>query len=52
MNGEVAGTWRRSAADVIIDLWRRLTANEWTAVEAEAMSMPLRAPIRVQRAGG
>lgn len=52
VNGEVAGVWRRSAADVTIDLWRRLSSAEWAAVEAEALSLPLRSPIAVQRSGG
>jgi len=41
VNGEIAGTWRRAAAEVSIDLWRRLSAGEREAVEAEAMSLPL-----------
>lgn len=49
VNGAVTGTWRRSGGDVTIDLWRRLTAKEWAAVEAEALSLPLREPIRVER---
>ena len=49
VGGEIAGVWRRSAADVSIDLWRRLSAAEWAAVEAEALSMPLRGPVTVHR---
>jgi hypothetical protein len=49
VNGEVAGVWRRSAAEVSIEPWRRLTAAEWAAVEAEASSLPLRGPITVRR---
>ena len=41
VGGEVAGTWRRSAAEVSIDLWRRLSQTEREAVEAQAMSLPL-----------
>ena len=41
VGGEIAGVWRRSAAEVSIDLWRRLTPGEREAVEAEAMSLPL-----------
>ena len=41
VGGEIAGTWRRSAAVVSIDAWRRLSAAEREAVEAEAMSLPL-----------
>ncbi len=39
--GEIVGTWRRSQADVEIELWRRLSSAEREAVEAEAASMPL-----------
>lgn len=49
VSGEVAGVWRRSAGRVSIDLWRRLPAAEWAAVEAEAMSLPLPGPIAVER---
>jgi len=41
VGGEIVGTWRRSAAEVLIDLWRRLSSAEREAVEAEAMSLPL-----------
>jgi hypothetical protein len=41
VGGAVAGTWRRSAGEVSIDAWRRLTAAEREAVEAEATSLPL-----------
>ena len=41
VGGEIAGTWRRSAAEVSIDAWRRLSRAEREAVEAEAMSLPL-----------
>jgi hypothetical protein len=51
VSGEIAGVWRRSAADVSIDLWRRLSSVEWAAVEAEALSLPLRGPITVRRSG-
>jgi hypothetical protein len=33
--------WRRSAGDVSMELWRRLSAREREAVEAEAMVLPL-----------
>ena len=49
--GEVAGVWRRANADLSIDVWRRLSAAERAAVEAEAMSLPLpglRSAIRVR----
>jgi hypothetical protein len=41
VNGEVAGVWRRSAAEVSIDAWRRLSPAEWEVVEAEAAALPL-----------
>jgi len=39
--GEIVGTWRRSAAEVSIHVWGRLSRAEREAVEAEAMSLPL-----------
>jgi hypothetical protein len=39
--GEIAGVWRRSANQVAIDAWRRLSPAEWEAVEAEAAALPL-----------
>jgi hypothetical protein len=41
VNGEIAGVWRRSAAEVSIDTWRRLSSAEWEGVEAEAAALPL-----------
>jgi hypothetical protein len=41
VNGEVVGVWRRSAGEVSIEAWRRLSAAEREAVEAEAVSLPL-----------
>jgi hypothetical protein len=41
VNGEIVGTWRRSAAEVSIDIWRRLSPAERDAVAAEAVSLPL-----------
>jgi len=41
VGGEIVGTWRRSAGEVSIGVWRRLSAAEREAVEAEAMSLPL-----------
>jgi hypothetical protein len=41
VGGDIVGTWRRSAAEVSIDVWRRLSSAEREAVEAEAMSLPL-----------
>jgi Winged helix DNA-binding domain len=48
VHGEITGVWRRSAGDVSIDLWRRLSRAEWSAVEAEALSLPLPGPITVR----
>jgi hypothetical protein len=41
VDGEVAGTWRRSNAKVSIQTWRRLSPAERERVEAEAASLPL-----------
>ena len=41
VDGEVAGTWRRSNAKVSIQTWRRLSPAERESVEAEAASLPL-----------
>lgn len=42
VSGEFAGIWRRAAAEVSIETWRRLSsAAERKAVEAEALSLPL-----------
>jgi Winged helix DNA-binding domain len=51
VGGEIVGVWRRSAAEVSIDAWRRLSPAEREAVEAEAMSLPLQGlngPIKVR----
>ena len=51
VDGEIAGTWRRTHAEVTIESWRRLSRAEREAVEAEAASMPLpgiRQNIRVR----
>lgn len=51
VDGDVVGTWRRDAATVVIDPWRRLAAHEQKAIEAEAISLPLpdlRGPIRLR----
>jgi hypothetical protein len=47
VDGEIVGVWRRSAAEVSINLWRRLSSAEWEAVEAEAFSLPLPGPITI-----
>ena len=41
VGGEVVGTWRRANTVVAIQTWRRLSAAERSAVEAEAESLPL-----------
>jgi hypothetical protein len=41
MKGEIAGVWRRSAAEISIEAWRRLSRAEREAVDAEAVSLPL-----------
>lgn len=41
VHGEVAGTWRRAKATVVVSPWLRLAADERHAVEAEATSLPL-----------
>jgi hypothetical protein len=49
--GEIVGTWRRAQNVVEIEPWRRLSAAEHDAVEAEAASLPLpglKAPITVR----
>ena len=52
VNGEIVGVWRRSAAEVTIAAWRRLSRVEWEAVEAEALALPLQSlsgPITIRR---
>jgi hypothetical protein len=52
VNGEIAGVWRRSATEVSIDAWRRLSPAEWEAAEAEAVALPLPGPngrVTIQR---
>jgi hypothetical protein len=41
VDGEIAGVWRRSAAEVSMEAWRHLSSKEREAVEAEAVSLPL-----------
>jgi hypothetical protein len=51
VDGEIAGVWRRANADLSIDPWRKLTPAERTAVEAEAVALPLpglRSAVRVR----
>jgi hypothetical protein len=41
IGGEIAGTWRRAAAVMTVQPWRRLSRAERDAVAAEAESLPL-----------
>jgi len=41
LEGELVGTWRRADTVFTIEPWRRLSATEREAVEAEAESLPL-----------
>jgi hypothetical protein len=41
IDGEIAGVWRRSNANLTINAWRRLTRPQHVAVEAEAAALPL-----------
>jgi len=41
VNGEIVGVWRRSAKQVSVDAWGRLSTAEWEMVEAEAAALPL-----------
>lgn len=41
VDGEIAGTWRRSGAVVSVQPWRRLALAEREAVEREAATLPL-----------
>ena len=53
VDGEVTGTWRRAGAVLVVQPWRRLSAAERNAVEAEAASLPLpgiSAPVMVRSA--
>ena len=49
VEGEVAGVWRRSNANLSVGTWRRFSAAERAAVEEEAAALPLglERPIRV-----
>ena len=49
VGGEVVGVWRRAGSAVSLDLWKRLPAADWVAVEAEAHGLPLPGPITVER---
>jgi hypothetical protein len=41
VDGELAGTWRRADATVVIEPWRPVAPAERAAVQAEAESLPL-----------
>jgi len=41
VEGDLAGTWRRSGAAVTVTPWRRLSRAERAAVQAEAATLPL-----------
>jgi hypothetical protein len=41
VGGEIVGTWRRAKAIAVVIPWRRLSADERDAVEAEAATLPL-----------
>jgi hypothetical protein len=41
VDGEIVGTWRRAAAEVSIEVWRRFSSAERATVETEAISLPL-----------
>jgi len=41
VGGAVVGTWRRDGANLSVQPWRRLSAGERQAVEAEAAALPL-----------
>ena len=41
IGGEIAGIWRRAAANVTVETWRQLSPAERRAVEAEAAALPL-----------
>lgn len=41
VDGEISGIWRRSAAEISIDSWRRFSSKEREAIEKEALSLPL-----------
>lgn len=49
VGGDVVGVWRRAGSAVSLDLWKRLPASDWAAVEAEARGLPLPGPITVER---
>lgn len=44
VDGEIAGTWRRTGADVSVSPWRRLTPSQRAALDAEIAALPLASP--------
>jgi hypothetical protein len=42
LDGEIAGTWRRTGCTVTISAWRSFTGKEQQAVDIELESLPLR----------
>jgi hypothetical protein len=46
VDGTIVGTWRRAAAVVSIETWRRLSPPERRSVEAEVASLPLPGIVR------
>jgi hypothetical protein len=47
VDGDIAGTWRRSNETITIETWRRLPRTARDAVEAEARSLPIPVERRV-----
>ena len=41
VNGEIVGVWRRSAGEISIQVWSRISSSERESVESEAVSLPL-----------
>jgi len=41
VNGEIVGAWRRSAGEISIQVWSRISSSERESVESEAVSLPL-----------
>jgi hypothetical protein len=41
VRGEIAGVWRRTGAEILIDAWKRFSRAEREMVESEAVALPL-----------
>lgn len=39
--GEIVGTWRRAAGKLTVTVWRKLSTEDRSAVESEALTLPL-----------